>query len=220
MGCSKTDMRENLDQGIERQTKILELIKIWYEAVTSIPPPLITDPAVLSYNSKIEYYYTSETQSSGIIGPMVSEILTAMVKPYPGAVIDIPAIVGALTTILTGTTKNDIDQGYGSAAMISYPGELFGQRGMFKPIITVVSFNFSSQEYKSSYDVACMGYWSYLLFVPSSGQKKRKHPIRGIPDVTRIPDEDFETIGEKWMTKKELDSFANGIDFNSIVQKP
>ncbi|GJJ06750.1 hypothetical protein Clacol_000946 [Clathrus columnatus] len=213
MACGTPDLRQNLDLGMERQKKILDLITLWYKTAAQTDPPPVTDPSILSYNSKVSYYYTSDTQKSSNIMNLVLAGLSAAVAGLTGVKIDTNLIANLVTQSLAETTKNETSQGYSTCVLKSFEGEFMSKRCLYKPMVVAVSFNFSASEYKTSASVAAYGYWVYLfcteppLFSAKvEGAPNRLRTIQGYPLKFDIP-HDMEIVGKKYMTKAELDRF-------------
>ncbi|GJJ06728.1 hypothetical protein Clacol_000924 [Clathrus columnatus] len=213
MACDSPDLRENLDLGMERQKKILELITLWYKTAAQTDPPPVTDPSILSYNSKVTYYYTYDVQKSSNILNLVISGLNAAVAGISGVVIDYNSIANLVAQSLSDTTQNETGQGYSTCVMKSFEGEFMGKRCLYKPMVVAVSFNFSASEYKTSASVAAFGYWVYLFcteppFFSASEEynPRRFKSIEGQPLKFELPN-DMEIVGKKFMTKAELDAF-------------
>ncbi|GJJ06752.1 hypothetical protein Clacol_000948 [Clathrus columnatus] len=221
MACDSPDLRENLDLGMERQKKILDLITLWYKTAAQTDPPPVTDKSILSYNSKVTYYYTYDVQQKSNILNLVMVGLTAAVAGITGVVIDFGTIANLVSQSLSDTTQNETGQGYSTCVMRSFEGEFMGKKCLYKPMVVAVSFNFSASEYKTSASVAAFGYWVYLFvteppFLAASGERHHHHnhnhhprrfrTIEGQPLAFELP-EDMEIVGKKFMTKAELDAF-------------
>ncbi|GJJ06764.1 hypothetical protein Clacol_000960 [Clathrus columnatus] len=213
MACETPDLRQNLDLGLERQKKILDLITEWYKAAAQTDPPPVTDKSILSYNSKVTYHYTYDVQKSSNILPLVMTGLTAAVAGITGVVIDFATIGNLVAQSLADTTHHETSQGYSTCVLKSFEGEFMGKRCLFKPMVVAVSFNFSASEYNTSASVAAFGYWVYLFVTEPpffsekvKGAPNRLRTIDGHPLKFDIP-HDMEIVGQKFMTKAELDAF-------------
>ncbi|GJJ06762.1 hypothetical protein Clacol_000958 [Clathrus columnatus] len=218
MGCSTPDLRQNLDLGMERQKKILDLVTEWYKAAAQTDPPPVTDKSILSYNSKVSYYYTYDVQQTSNILSLVMTGLTAAVAGITGVVIDFNSIASVVSQSLADTTQNETSQGYSTCVLKSFQGEFMGTKCLYKPMVVAVSFNFSASEYQTSASVAAYGYWVYLFvtalpFLTSSEEgynhHRRRHyrTIQGEVLDFEIPD-DMEIVGRRFMTKAELDAHS------------
>ncbi|GJJ06744.1 hypothetical protein Clacol_000940 [Clathrus columnatus] len=228
MSCSSPDLRENLDLGMERQKKILDLITLWYKTAAQTDPPPVTDKSILSYNSKVTYYYTYDVQQKSNISNIVLVGLSAAVAGIIGVVIDFNSIANVVAQSLSDTTQNETGQGYSTCVMRTFEGEFMGIRCLYKPMVVAVSFNFSASEYKTSASVAAFGYWVYLFvteppFLAASGEAhhyrhrryynpnnnpnpQRFKSVEGQTLAFELP-EDMEIVGKKFMTKAELDAY-------------
>ncbi|GJJ06754.1 hypothetical protein Clacol_000950 [Clathrus columnatus] len=213
MACDSPDLRENLDLGMERQKKILDLITLWYKTAAQTDPPPVTDKSILSYNSKVTYYYTYDVQQKSNILNLVIAGLNAAVAGITGVVIDFNSIANLVAQSLTDTTLNETGQGYSTCVLQSFQGEFMGTKCLYKPMVVAVSFNFSATEYKTSANVAAFGYWVYLFVtaLPFRSADEEYNPrrfrtVEGQPLAFEIPN-DMQIVGKRFMTKAELDAF-------------
>jgi len=220
MGCSKPDLRENLDKGMERQSKILKLMDQWYKQATQATPPPATDPSVLSYNSLCTYYYTKDTQNKNNIQSLVTQGLNAAIQGLTGVTIDSSSIEGVVSSALANTTKNETSQGFSTCVLKSFEGTFNDTKCLYKPMVVAVSFNFSSSEYNTSENVAAFGYWVYLLCTERPlGDASAEDLVDGEADENgllqfnsihgeklkyKVP-KDMSIVGKKYKTLHQLD---------------
>ncbi|GJJ06722.1 hypothetical protein Clacol_000918 [Clathrus columnatus] len=214
MGGQPPDLRQNIDLAMERQKKILDLMTLWYKTAAQVDPPPVTDPSILSYNSKVTYYYTAHIQQQSHMIGLVLAGLNAAVAGITGVTIDYNGIANLVSQSLADTTLNETSQGYSTCVLRSFVGKFMDINCLYKPMVVAVSFNFSASEYQSSADVAAFGYWVYLFvtalpfFSPSDGGHKA--PLKSVKGELlsfQLPD-DMEIVGKRFMTKAELDAFS------------
>ncbi|GJJ06724.1 hypothetical protein Clacol_000920 [Clathrus columnatus] len=214
MGGQPPDLRQNIDLGMERQRKILDLMTLWYRTAAQTDPPPVTDPSILSYNSRVSYYYTAHIQQQNHMLPLILTGLNAAVSGIPGVVLDHSAIANLVAQSLADTTQNETGQGYSTCVMSSFLGRFMDIPCLYRPMVVVVSFNFSASEYQTSASVAAFGYWIYLFvtalpfFSPSDeGTRPLSKSVKGELLSFQLPD-DMTIVGKRWMTQAELDAFS------------
>ncbi|GJJ06766.1 hypothetical protein Clacol_000962 [Clathrus columnatus] len=210
MSCEAPDLRQNLDLAIERQKKILDLIYEWYKECVQSDPPPVSDPSILSYNSKVSYYYTSDVRNLRKVLKLVEQGLTAAVGGLPGVIIDFDSIVNLVAETLVSTTRHKIGESYGTCVMRKFAGEIGGQKCNFRPLVIAVAFNFAASEYHTSAPVTAFGYWVYLFVTEPESEEGHHHhhhhfkSIKGHTLTFELPT-DIDIVGKRFITKEELD---------------
>ncbi|GJJ06729.1 hypothetical protein Clacol_000925 [Clathrus columnatus] len=208
MSCKAPDLRQDLDLAIERQKKILDLLYEWYKQIVQVDPPPVADPSILSYNSKVSYYYTSDVRNLRKVLKLVEQGLTAAVGGLPGVTIDFDSIVNFVAETLVGTTKHETGEGYGTGVIKKFEGEIGGKKCIFRPMVVAVAFNFAASEYHTSAPVTAFGYWIYLFVTEPRSEDDHHHrhhhfkSIKGHTLTFELPT-DIDIVGKRSETGGE-----------------